>query len=81
MANSKLLINQWRNEPSSRDRLGHHLAFTKSDTDGEVIFAMASTLTHKIFNGPLNMNRASFRLRQQYQKCARAIMRARSWIM
>jgi hypothetical protein len=36
------------------------------DTDGEVIFAMASTLTHKIFNGPLNMNRASFRLRHQY---------------
>jgi hypothetical protein len=22
-------VNQWRNEPSSRDQLGHHLAFTK----------------------------------------------------
>jgi hypothetical protein len=30
VANSKLLVNQWRNEPSSRDQLGHHLAFTKS---------------------------------------------------
>jgi hypothetical protein len=30
VTNSKILINQWRNEPSSRDRLGHHLAFTKS---------------------------------------------------
>ena len=28
--NSKLLINQWRNEQSSRDRLSHYLAFTKS---------------------------------------------------
>ena len=30
MANSKILVNQWRNEPSSRDQLGHQLAFTKS---------------------------------------------------
>jgi hypothetical protein len=30
VANSKLLMNQWRNELSSRDRLGHHLVFTKS---------------------------------------------------
>jgi hypothetical protein len=33
MVNSKLLVNQWRKEPSSRDQLGHHLAFTKSDDD------------------------------------------------
>ena len=30
LANSKLLMNQWRNELSSRDRLGYHLVFTKS---------------------------------------------------
>jgi hypothetical protein len=40
----------------------------KSDTAGEVIFAPASTLTHQVFNGPPNMNRAYFRLRHQYQK-------------
>jgi hypothetical protein len=30
VANSKLLVNQWRNEPSSHHLLGHQLAFTKS---------------------------------------------------
>jgi hypothetical protein len=35
MVNSKLLMNQWRNEPSSRDQLGHHLAFTKSAQEPE----------------------------------------------
>jgi hypothetical protein len=30
VANSKLLVNHWRNELSSRDPLGHQLAFTKS---------------------------------------------------
>jgi hypothetical protein len=35
VANSKLLVNQWRNEPSSRDQLGHHLAFTKSAQEPE----------------------------------------------
>jgi hypothetical protein len=28
-------MNQSGNEPSSRDLLGHQLAITKSDTDGE----------------------------------------------
>jgi hypothetical protein len=27
---SKILVNQWRNEPSCCHRLAHHLAFTKS---------------------------------------------------
>jgi hypothetical protein len=35
---------------------------TASDTNGEVILAAASTLTHQVFNGPPNMNRAYFRL-------------------
>ena len=30
MVNSKLFINQWRSELSSRDLPGHQLAFTKS---------------------------------------------------
>jgi len=38
---------------------------TASDTNGEVIFAAASTLTHQVFNGSPNMNRAYFRLRHQ----------------
>jgi hypothetical protein len=41
-------------------------------TDGEVIFATASTLTHQVFDGLPNMNRVCFRLRQQYQIWARA---------
>jgi hypothetical protein len=41
MANSKLLINQWRNEPYSHHLLGHQLAFTKSDPAGEFSTAMA----------------------------------------
>ena len=36
MAHSKILVNQWRNEQFPRYQLGHHLAFTKSDTAGEV---------------------------------------------
>jgi hypothetical protein len=36
------------------------------DTDGEVIFATASRLTHKVFNSLPNINPAYFRLRQQY---------------
>ena len=28
--NWKILVNQWRNEPSPRYQLGHHPAFTKS---------------------------------------------------
>src|SRR5262245_45353304 len=30
MVSSKLLVNQWRSEPSSHSPLGHELAFTKS---------------------------------------------------
>ena len=37
LANSKLLVNQWRNEPSSRDPLGHQLAFTKSAQEPTII--------------------------------------------
>jgi hypothetical protein len=33
VANSKILVNQWRNESSPRYQLGHHLAFTKSDEE------------------------------------------------
>jgi hypothetical protein len=33
MVSSKILVNQWRNEPSSREQLGHHLGFTKSDEE------------------------------------------------
>jgi hypothetical protein len=29
----KILVNQWRNESSSREQLGHHLGFTKSDEE------------------------------------------------
>jgi hypothetical protein len=29
---------------------------TKSDTDGEVVFATASMLKHQVFNSPPNMN-------------------------
>jgi hypothetical protein len=36
------------------------------DTADEVIFATASTLTHQVFIGLPSMNRAYFRLRQQY---------------
>jgi hypothetical protein len=35
VANSKILGNQWRNEQSSRDQPGHHLAFTKSAQEPE----------------------------------------------
>jgi Rieske [2Fe-2S] domain len=35
LATSKILVNQWRNEPSSRDLLGHHLAFTKTGQEPE----------------------------------------------
>ena len=33
MVSSKIRVNQWRNEPSSREQLGHHLGFTKSDDE------------------------------------------------
>jgi hypothetical protein len=42
-------------------------SLTKTDTDGEVIFAAVSTLTHQVFNGLPNMNRTYFGLRHQYQ--------------
>jgi membrane glycosyltransferase len=42
--------------------------FVIFDTDGEVICAAASTLTHQVFNGVPHMNRVYFRLRHQYQK-------------
>src|SRR5919201_1244375 len=47
--------------------------FVVFDTDGEVIFATASTPTHLVFNSLLNMNCACFRLRHQYQMWPRAI--------
>jgi hypothetical protein len=37
------------------------------DTAGEVLFAMASALTHQVFNGLPNVDSAYCRLRQQYQ--------------
>jgi hypothetical protein len=37
MVSTKLLVNQWRSEPSSHSPLGHELAFTKSaDEPGNV---------------------------------------------
>jgi hypothetical protein len=33
VANWKILVNQWRNEHSFRDELGHHLGFTKNDEE------------------------------------------------
>jgi hypothetical protein len=68
VARSKILVNQWKNEQASRHQLGHHPAFTKNDTDGEVVFKTASMLKPQIFNSSPNMSRAYFRLRQQYQK-------------
>jgi hypothetical protein len=55
----KILVNQWRNEQSFCYQLGHHLAFTKSDTAGEVSFAGISTLTNPVFGLVLNVNHAS----------------------
>jgi hypothetical protein len=49
-----------------RRKIAKRPHFTKSDTTGEVIFTTASTLTHQVFNGLPNMNRAHFRLCQQY---------------
>jgi hypothetical protein len=40
MVSSKLLVNQWRSEPSSRGPLGHSLAFTKS-ADEPILFTSA----------------------------------------
>jgi len=37
MAHSKILVNQWRSEPSSRDQLGHHLAFIKSAQEPKIL--------------------------------------------
>jgi hypothetical protein len=37
----------------------------KADPAGEVIVATANTLTHSVFTGLPNMNRAYCRLRQQ----------------
>jgi hypothetical protein len=65
VANWKILVHQWRNEPSFRDQLGHHLAFTKAETAGEVMFAGASTLTNEVFKRLSNVNRAYFGIRQQ----------------
>ena len=42
---------------------------TKSDTDGEAIFVIASMLKHQLFNRSSDKNHAYFRLRHQYQKC------------
>jgi hypothetical protein len=36
VAHSKIVVNQRRNEQFPRYQLGHHLAFTNSDTAGEV---------------------------------------------
>jgi hypothetical protein len=33
VTHSKILMNQWRNRTSSRDQLGHQLAFTKTDDE------------------------------------------------
>src|SRR5262245_14608037 len=39
---SKLLVNQWRSEPSSRGPLSHELAFTKSDDDPTLFTSVGS---------------------------------------
>ena len=41
--------------------------FRTFDTAGEVSFAGISTLTNPVFGLVLNVNRAYFRLRQQYR--------------
>src|SRR5215510_6464881 len=76
VAHSKVLFHPWKNEYLCRYELCHYLAFTKSDTAGEVIFAGSSTLTHRVFEDLPNVNHAYLRLRQQYQKWPRARM---SW--
>jgi hypothetical protein len=50
------------------DHIGVPVAFTKSDTDGEVSFAGISTLANPVFGLVLNVNHTYFRLRHQYQK-------------
>jgi hypothetical protein len=40
VADWEILVDQWRNEHSLRDELSHHLVFTKTDTDGEVLQAL-----------------------------------------
>jgi hypothetical protein len=62
---SKILVHQRRNEPPCCHRLAYHLAFTKSDTAGEVSFAGMSMPTNPAFKLVLNVNRVFFRLRQQ----------------
>src|SRR6266508_2167373 len=54
------------------DHKSFRAALTKSDTAGEVSFVAAKPLTHPVSTGLRDMNCACFRLRQQYQKCARA---------
>ena len=61
-------LNQRRNEQSSPYQLGHHLAFTKSDTAGEVMFVRTSMFTNQVFKCLSRVNRACLGLRQQYQK-------------
>jgi hypothetical protein len=33
VVNGKILVNPWRNEHSFRDKLSHHLVFTKNDEE------------------------------------------------
>jgi hypothetical protein len=33
VANWKILVNQWSNDPSFRNELSHHLVFTKNDEE------------------------------------------------
>jgi hypothetical protein len=40
----KTLDNQLRNEPSFCHWVGHHLAFTKCDTAGEVVQALIRSI-------------------------------------
>src|SRR6266566_6935789 len=65
------------NAPLRERKYGPH-RITKRDPAGEVIFAAASTLTHRVFNGLPNMHRVYFRLRHQYQIWPRAGLWARS---
>jgi hypothetical protein len=54
--------------PNGPPHKGIQSPFTKSDTDGEVIFAGSSALTYRVFGDLPNVNHAYLRLRHQYQK-------------
>jgi hypothetical protein len=51
VAHRKFLVNQWSHAHAFRDELSHHLVFTKTDTDGEVIFQRLARLQSRLLSG------------------------------